>query len=109
MAQVVGQGQVYRRHYLIKCFNCGADVLYAENEIHRNPGLRMVVSKHGFNGFTGEIHCPSCGTWLPHYDTNEVIDAGQNNSFNPIKTCPGCGAQVMPGNAFCGKCGTKLN
>ena len=108
MAQVVGRGQVSSRNFLIRCFNCGADVLYKDNEIHRNPGLRMVVSNHGFSGFSGEVHCPSCGTWLPHFDANEVFDA-QTVGSDPIKTCPGCGAQVVPGNAFCGQCGTKLN
>lgn len=46
------------------------------------------------------LHCPMCGT------AAEV----PASAFEPETVCcPGCGAQVVPGTKFCGKCGTKLD
>ena len=60
------------KKYGIKCYNCGAEFTYLQNEIHRNPMANRAVISHGFTGHTGEVRCPGCGTFLPHYETNEI-------------------------------------
>lgn len=127
MAEVINREQVNIPRYRFVCFNCGAEVVYKKNEIHRNPGLSRVVRNHGYEGFTGEIHCPSCGTWLPHYDQNEVpagygvrqdqeapkpqaapaADAAGGAEMKHI-FCIYCGKQLPEDAVFCGYCGKKI-
>lgn len=135
MSEVVNPGQISVPKYHFICFHCNADVVYNKNEIHRNPALARVVRNHGYQGFTGEIHCPSCGTWLPHYDQNQVSDeygksqqsvepAAQGQSapaqapeVAPQATdnaeqdhifCIYCGKKLPADAVFCGFCGKKL-
>lgn len=56
--------------YRTVCFHCKADFLYDTSNIHRNYWLSSRVRSHGFSNFTGEVRCPACGTFLPHYEQN---------------------------------------
>lgn len=60
--------------YQIKCYNCGSILTYDARDVHRNPGANKIVANHGFVGYDGEIRCPNCHTWLPHYLRNEMAD-----------------------------------
>lgn len=63
--------------YRTVCFHCEADFLYNETDIHRNPWLRSRVQSHGFQNFTGEVRCPNCGTFLPHYEQNKFGESNE--------------------------------
>ena len=63
------------RSYRTVCFHCKADFIYYDTDIHRNHWLNNRVRSHGFTGFTGEVRCPACGTFLPHYDQNQIIES----------------------------------
>lgn len=52
------------------CFNCKADFAYRIEDVHHNHWLNNRVRSHGFRGFDGEVRCPGCGTFLPHYNQN---------------------------------------
>ncbi|MBR1507077.1 MAG: hypothetical protein IJ619_03665 [Eubacterium sp.] len=62
----------YKKAYMINCFNCGNTVRYYAENVHHQPWLNKVVQGHGFTGHTGEVRCQNCGTWLPHYESNEI-------------------------------------
>ncbi|MBR3244400.1 MAG: hypothetical protein IKF90_17195 [Parasporobacterium sp.] len=62
------EGNVYRTI----CFNCHADFVYQEKDVHHNHWLNVRVKSRGFRDFTGEVRCPSCGTFLPHYVQNQI-------------------------------------
>ncbi|MBR2696750.1 MAG: hypothetical protein IKE48_04525 [Parasporobacterium sp.] len=64
----VSGGNVYRT----ACFHCNAEFNYYERDIHHNHWLNNRVRSHGFRGFTGEVRCPNCGTFLAHYDQNRI-------------------------------------
>ena len=68
--EIVNGGKT--KSYGLKCYNCGAEFKYEATDIHRNPMANIAVKKHGFTGHTGEVRCPACGTFLPHYETNEL-------------------------------------
>ena len=70
--EVTGQPEVYTIKYITQCYHCGAEIKYSDGNIHRNPVANRAVSRHGFKGYIGEIRCPSCGTWLPHYSENTI-------------------------------------
>ena len=57
--------------YRTVCFHCEADFIYNATNIHRNHWLNNRVRSHGFRDFTGEVRCPNCGTFLPHYEQNK--------------------------------------
>ena len=61
-------GTVYRT----VCFHCKADFTYQDPEVHHNHWLNNRVRSHGFRGFDGEVRCPACGTFLPHYLQNRI-------------------------------------
>ena len=61
-------GNVYRT----ACFNCNAEFEYYDKDIHHNHWLKNRVKSRGFRGFTGEVRCPNCGTFLAHYDQNRI-------------------------------------
>lgn len=59
-------------YYGICCFHCGCNIKYTAADVHHQPWLNKIVKGHGFTGHTGEIHCPGCGTWLPHFEQNRL-------------------------------------
>ncbi len=58
--------------YRTVCFHCNTDFTYQYHEVHHNHWLNNRVRSHGFRDFEGEIRCPNCGTFLPHYMQNQV-------------------------------------
>lgn len=67
-SQPFGNGNVYRTI----CFHCKADFTYRDSDVHHNHWLNNRVRSHGFRGFDGEVRCPACGTFLPHYVQNRI-------------------------------------
>ena len=56
--------------YYVGCQNCRTTVRYTAADIHRKPSANQAVRSSGFKGHTGEVRCPRCGSWLPHYESN---------------------------------------
>lgn len=56
--------------YYTQCYNCGVQVRYVVSNIIRSPGANRAVRAKGFTGHTGEVKCPRCGVFLPHYESN---------------------------------------
>jgi len=95
MSEIINQGGPEVSRYYTKCFHCGAGFIYKKNEVHRNAALNRVVGRHGYTGYTGEVHCPGCGTWLPHYEQNvyrtpavQVTPAPETSAAAPTPAVP---------------------
>ena len=56
--------------YYVGCQHCRTTVRYTAADIHRKPSANQAVKSSGFKGHTGEVRCPRCGSWLPHYESN---------------------------------------
>lgn len=65
----VAQPQHVPGYYFI-CYNCGTNVRYVAADILRSPSANRVVKERGYRGHTGEVRCPRCGAFLPHYENN---------------------------------------
>ena len=63
--------------------------------------------------------CPGCASvYEVAPEAGRAVEKGQKNSLLPSEltlvrdggagVCPGCGAQVPPGSAYCNRCGTRL-
>lgn len=68
--EITVQREKYEGQYQIRCYHCRSILTYQERDVHRNPGANRILQNHGFVGYTGEIRCPNCHTWLPHYPAN---------------------------------------
>ena len=56
--------------YYCMCYNCNSTLRYTAKDIYRRPGANKAVKAKGFQGHTGEVRCPRCGVYLPHYEAN---------------------------------------
>lgn len=56
--------------YYVNCYNCSSRIKYTKKDIYRNPSANKAVKKRGFTGHTGEVKCPNCGVYLPHFESN---------------------------------------
>lgn len=61
---------IYRSGYYVDCDNCNTNIRYVQSDILRSPSANKAVKARGFRGHTGEVKCPRCGTFLPHYESN---------------------------------------
>ena len=56
--------------YYVDCYNCNTKVRYTKTDIYRSPSANRIVKARGFRGHTGEVKCPRCGSFLPHFESN---------------------------------------
>ena len=75
--EITVQREKYEGVYQTRCYHCRSILTYQERDVHRNPGANRVVSRHGFYGYTGEVRCPNCHTWLPHYPVKNLMEDGK--------------------------------
>ena len=58
--------------YYYTCYNCGSSIRYTEKDICRNPIANRAVRAQGFSDYSGEVKCPKCGAFLPHFEANWI-------------------------------------
>jgi len=61
---------VRKSGYYVQCDGCHNTIRYVGADICRSPVANKAVKSRGYSGHTGEVKCPSCGIFLPHYETN---------------------------------------
>ena len=44
----------------------------------------------------------------PKMNNDSMVDGFKTNTFPPIRYCMKCGFELIPGSAFCSKCGKKI-
>ena len=70
MEQPVPKGPPQNSGYYIDCYSCRTTIRYVISDVIRSPGANKAVKKQGFRGHTGEVQCPRCGVYLPHFESN---------------------------------------
>ncbi len=56
--------------YYFTCPKCYKEVRYVASDIYRSPSANKKVKAQGYTGHTGEVRCPKCSNFLPHYESN---------------------------------------